>query len=56
MILQINILPNSGTIEKTKLQASPIVPARTKTILKLMEVIGIPYNDCSPHYLRNERG
>jgi hypothetical protein len=32
----------------------PIIPARTKTILKVMEAIGIPHNDLSYNYLPND--
>jgi hypothetical protein len=32
---------------------SPVILARTKTILKVMEAIGIPHNDFSLNYLRN---
>jgi hypothetical protein len=36
--------------------ALPLIPARTKTVLKVMEAIGIPNYDHSPNYLCNELG
>lgn len=39
-----------------KIVALPIIPARTKTILEVMEAIGIPNYDHSPNYLCNELG
>jgi hypothetical protein len=34
----------------------PIIPAGTETILEVMKVIDIPYNDFSSGYLCNELG
>jgi hypothetical protein len=39
-----------------KIVALPIIPAKTKTILEVMEAIGIPNYDHSPNYLCNELG
>jgi hypothetical protein len=36
------------------LQISPVIPARTKTILEVMDAISISYYDFSTYYLRNK--
>lgn len=48
----------SRVVEKKNLwhSLSPIIPARTITILKVMKAMGIPNNDCSPNYSRNKFG
>ncbi len=46
----------SRTIEKKNFRhsLSPIIPARTITILKVMKAMGISNNDCSPNYSCNK--
>jgi hypothetical protein len=39
---------------RDSLQISPIIPARIKTILEVMDAIGISYYDFSTYYLCNK--